>query len=348
MRLTMTSLRFLADRRSRTAAGYTLIELMIALALGAAILLALTLLFAQNSGNQQDLERTLRQIENARFSIDTLGEDVMHAGFFSDFNPDRVDPPPTYTSPSPCATALTALGWNAAANPMELPRPVEGIVAGTAATLACFDNHLAGTEALVVRRAETGPTIPWTAGRADNLYIQASRCPDDADRIRVSSVPATDPQLTFSLRTPNCANPNNALRRLLQRTYYVSACNDCASNDGIPTLKRVEMVNGALRTTAIAEGVEDLQVEFGVDNPPNPDGVPDTWLTADTVGAGDWRNVVAVRLHVLTRTTQPVPGFAETRTYRVGPAVTLTPNDGFRRTLLSSSVRLNNVGSRRE
>lgn len=344
--MTRPRLRFV--RRSCAAAGYTLIELLIALALGAAILLALTLLFAQNSGNQQELERTLRQIESARFSIDTLGEDVMHAGFFSDFNPDVVTPLPTYTSPSPCATALTALGWNAAASPLELPRPVEGLLAGTVFT--CLPNRRAGTEALVIRRAETGPPILWTAGNATNLYIQASRCPDDADRIRVSGVPATDPQTTFNLRTPNCANPNNALRRLLQRTYYVATCNDCANNDGIPTLKRVEMIDGVLRTAAIAEGVEDLQVEFGVDNPPL-NGVPDAWLTADTVGANDWRNVVAVRLHVLTRATQPAPGFVETRTYRVGPAVTLTPamlNDGFRRALLSSSVRLNNVGSRRE
>lgn len=345
----MSKLRLRYCRRARATAGYTLIELIIALALGAAILLALTLLFAQNSGNQQDLERTLRQIESARFSIDTLGEDVMHAGFFSDFNPDRVDPAPTYTSPSPCATALTTLGWNAAATPMELPRPVEGITAGT--VVNCLGNRRAGTEALVIRRAETGPMIAWAAGRSDNLYIQASRCPDDANLIRVSGVPGTDPQLTFNLRRPDCTNANNALRRLLQRTYYVATCNDCVNDDGIPTLKRVEMINGALRTTAIAEGVEDLQVEFGVDNPPNLNGVPDTWLTADTMAADDWRNVVAVRLHVLTRTTQPVPGFVETRTYQVGPAVTLTPallNDGFRRALLSSSVRLNNVGGRRE
>ena len=56
-------------------------------------------------------------------------------------------------------------------------------------------------------------------------------------------------------------------------------------------------------------------------------------------------------MHVLTRSTQPSPGFVETRTYQVGPNVTLAAAglaDGFKRTLLSTTARLNNVGSRRE
>jgi hypothetical protein len=56
-------------------------------------------------------------------------------------------------------------------------------------------------------------------------------------------------------------------------------------------------------------------------------------------------------MHLLTRSTQPSPGYVETRTYQLGPGVTLAPAalaDGFKRTLLSTTARLNNVGSRRE
>lgn len=335
--------------RSR-AGGFTLIELIIALGLGAAILLALTLLFSRNSGSQQELERTLRQLENARFAVDTLTEDAMHAGYYSDFNPNRADPVPTYTSPSPCAATPGALGWDAAASPMLVPRPIEGIPAGTAFT--CLTNRRADTEALVVRHAETGPTTTWGAGRAGNLYIQAARCESDVGLIRVAALPQADAPATFNLRLPNCTAQNNALRRLVQRTYYVADCNDCANGgDGIPTLKRVEMIDGALRTTAIAEGVENVQFEFGVDNAAPRDGVPDGWFTSDGVAAADWPDVVAVRLHVLTRATQPTPGHVETRDFQLGPDVSLAATDftdGFRRALLSSVVRLNNVGSRRE
>ena len=354
----MTPSAYSIDRRAR-ALGYTLIELLIAMGLGVAILLALTVLFSQNSGNQMELERTVRQIENARFSVDTLTEDVMHAGFFSDFDPTRLAAAPVYTTPDPCDIRVRKLnagdpapqGWDSAAGPMQVPLPIEGIQAGR--VVDCLANRRANTEAIVIRRAETGPTVTWTAakaaGHSNNLYIQAARCDSDPVPIRVSEIPGAEPEKTFDLRLPDCATGNNALRRLLQRTYYIATCNDCVAGDGIPTLKRVEMIDGALRTTAIAEGVENLQFEYGVDT--TGDGVPDTMLTAGAVAAADWQNVVSVRMHVLTRTTQPTPGYVETRTYQVGPGVTLaasTFTDSFKRSLLSTSVRLNNVGGRRE
>jgi type IV pilus assembly protein PilW len=341
-----------------SARGYTLMELIIAVGLGVAIMLALLLLFSQNSGNQQELERTVRQVENARYSVDTLAEDVMHAGFFSGFNPNTLLTAPTYTTPDPCDIRVRKVnaadpapqGWDSSADPVQIPLPVEGIPATR--VVDCLANRRADTEAIVIRRSETGGTIDWGAGRSDNLYIQAARCESDPAALRVSSVPASEPEKTFDLRLPDCATANNALRRLLQRTYYVATCNDCVTNDGgnpIPTLKRVEMIDGALLTTSIAEGVENLQFEYGVDT--SGDGVPDTTLTAGAVAAADWPNVVSVRMHVLTRSTQPSPGHVETRTYQLGPSVAVapaSPPDGFKRTLLSSTVRLNNVGGRRE
>jgi prepilin-type N-terminal cleavage/methylation domain-containing protein len=69
--------------------GYTLIELIIALGLGVVIMLGLMLMFSRGSGNQQELDRTVRQIENARFAVDTLTEDVMHAGILFRLQPGR-------------------------------------------------------------------------------------------------------------------------------------------------------------------------------------------------------------------------------------------------------------------
>jgi type IV pilus assembly protein PilW len=347
----MTRLAF--TRRSR-ARGYTMMELVIALGIGVAILLALMLMFSRNSGNQQEVERTLRQIENARFAVDTLTEDVLHAGFYSDLNPNRVIPPVVYTSPDPCAVAPTAQGWvqadPAIGTAMQAPRPVEGITA--AAVVGCLSNRRAATEAIVLRRSETAPPIVLTAARTDNLYIQTSRCRDEWGQVRLAAAPSAEPEKTFNLLNANCVagNVNNEVRRLLQRTYYIATCNDCTgAGDGIPTLKRVEMIDGALRTTSIAEGVENLQFEFGVDT--SGDGVPDAFQTAGAVALADWQNVVSVRMHVLTRGTQPSPGHVETRTYQVGPNVTLAATgftDGFKRSLLSTTARLNNVGSRRE
>ena len=338
-----------ATCRRHTARGFTLIEIMVALAIGMVILLALMVLFARNTGNQSELERNTRQIEGARFSLDALAEDIQHAGYFGEFNPNTLPAAPAYQTPDPCATALNALGWDTAVTPNLIPVPIQGIAAGT--VVACLTNRLAGTEAVVIHRADTGADITFAGGNTTNLYLQIARCPLDAQRLVAAAVPAANPQAVFNLRRPDCATVNNRLRRVTGRTYYIASCNDCAANDGIPTLKRVEMIDGALRTVSLAEGVENLQIEYGLDI--DNDGRPDSF---NTIGSGVingvapnvWENVVAARLHLLSRSTEPTAGFVDARTYVLGPNVSIVPTDNFKRTLTTTTVRLFNVGMRRE
>lgn len=335
---------------ARGVRGFTLIEIMVALVLGMLILLALTILFSRNTGNQSELERTTRQLESARFAVDTMVEDLMHAGYFGEFNPNTLALPPSYQTPDPCATAVTGLGWNTTATPVQMPVAIQGISAGAA--LGCLTNRRAGTEAVVVRHAETSDAITMAGGNTTNLYLQITRCALDIPRLVAAAVPAANPSTTFNLRMPDCATVNDRLRRLTQRTYYIADCNDCSANDGIPTLKRVEMIDGQLRRVSIAEGVENLQLEYGLDT--NGDGQPDGYSTMGSgaitgVAPNTWDNVVATRLHVLTRNTATTTGHVDNRTYQLGPDVSVVePADGFKRTLLSTTVRLLNVGMRRE
>jgi type IV pilus assembly protein PilW len=334
----------------RAVRGFTLIEILVALAIGLVILLALTIMFSRNSSNQAELERMTRQLEGARFSLDALSENIMHAGYYGEFNPDTLPVAPAYQTPDPCATAVTALGWSTAAPQVQMPVAIEGIAAGT--VVGCLNDRLAGTEAVIVRHADTADAITFAAGNISNLYLQSSRCTLDTQRLVVAAVPAGSPATTFNLRRPNCTDVNERLRRVTQRTYYVASCGVCSPSDGIPTLKRVEMIDGTLRTMSIAEGVEDLQIEYGLDT--NEDGWPESFNTMasgviDGVAPNVWQNVVSVRLHLLTRSTEVTPGFVDTRVYQLGPDVTFTPTaDRFKRTLLTSTVRLLNVGMRRE
>jgi hypothetical protein len=58
-------------------------------------------------------------------------------------------------------------------------------------------------------------------------------------------------------------------------------------------------------TVPLAEGVEDFQVEYAFDT--NNDGTPETLLTTVTGGTTPtafWSNVVAVRVHLLLRSTE--------------------------------------------
>lgn len=344
-----------ARLRRLSQQGFTLVEVLVALGIGMVILTALAVLFANNSGSQSELERTTRQVESARFAIDLLGEDLMHGGYYGAFNPDGI--PVLYESPAAgaCPAAVADLGWSLPAAGPKLPPALQGLSATQAAAAACLSGadaqHLAGTEAVIVRHAETGNSLAPAAVTAGNLYVQTSRCPSnnqiDPSEKRVALVGSTSAQ--FILPGLDCTTVNAEVRRVIQRTYFISRCNDCAANDGIPTLKRNEWVDGARQVTSLAEGIENLQLEYGLDN--NSDGQPDAYVASSGItgiAPAQWQNVVTVRIHLLARNTEATAGYTGARTFQLGAAAPVTPTDNFKRTLFTNTVRVNNVAGRRE
>jgi type IV pilus assembly protein PilW len=81
------------SRRHNRRLGFTLIEMMVGIALGLIVLAVLTAVFVGVSNNRRDMERTGRQIENGRFAIRLLADDIVNAGYFGEFDPRDVGPP---------------------------------------------------------------------------------------------------------------------------------------------------------------------------------------------------------------------------------------------------------------
>ena len=144
------------------------------------------------------------------------------------------------------------------------------------------------------------------------------------------------------------------IQRYLVHIYFIAPCampadggTSCtgAADDGgspIPTLKRLELTaaGGAAQMSLVplVAGVENLQLDFGVDNLPaavDPitgligDGAPDCEDTdpGSTVNAGvttgcatanpgaveEWVNVVHARAHVLARSYRPETNYTDLR-----------------------------------
>jgi type IV pilus assembly protein PilW len=168
------------------------------------------------------------------------------------------------------------------------------------------------------------------------------------------------------------------IRRLHVHIYFVAPCSRLASGqstctsaaDGgtpIPTLKRLELDldssgNAALVVRPIAEGIENLQVEYGFDTTPTAinaatgfrgDGVIDTY-SKNLTGVGsatyaEWPNTMSVRLFVLARNPLATSGFNDNKTYAMGLEGNYVPADKtFRRHLFEGEIRLINLSSRRE
>jgi hypothetical protein len=93
----------------------------------------------------------------------------------------------------------------------------------------------------------------------------------------------------------------------------------------------------------IVPGVEDLQLEFGIDQ--TADQNADFFVPADTaLVAGT--DIVAVRVWLLVRAEQPEFSFRDDRTYeyadRSGGSA-YTPADNFRRVLVGKTIALRNT-----
>ena len=83
--------RVLPTRRSM--AGVSLVELMIAVTLGLMVLATLASVFASTSASRNELERTSRQIENGRFAMELMGDDLRLAGFYGELAVNAVTTP---------------------------------------------------------------------------------------------------------------------------------------------------------------------------------------------------------------------------------------------------------------
>ena len=104
----LPSPRSLQSLRSlRHPGGFSLVELLIAVAIGLALLAGLSGMFVKNTQAQAEIEKAHRQVENGRYAIDLLAVDLRNAGYLAEFNPTVLPAPAAL--PGPCATSLADL-----------------------------------------------------------------------------------------------------------------------------------------------------------------------------------------------------------------------------------------------
>lgn len=337
-----------------SARGFSLVELMVGMAVGLVMIAGLSLLFANTSQSGNELEKSIRQIENGRYAVELVHGDITLAGFYGEVPMDAL----SMASPNLCATGAAALGWDTTVpGAPKAPLPIVGLTDSEAAALGCLPNRLSGTRAFALHRLDTDTVAPTSITTTDKVYVQTSRCVSDP----VASPFVASPDVSaLILREKNCATLNSA-RAYISRIYYIASCNECGI-DTIPTLKMVELRSGALVTVPLAEGIENMVLEYGFDttDPLDADpatnaskGRPDVFLTglSGTAGArdNDWANVVAVRVHLLSRTTERSRGYDDAgKTYTLGPVSINGDTTGFKRRVYTSTVRLINVAGRRE
>ena len=258
--------------------GLSLIELMIASAVGLLIMLAILTLYLNVSRTNDEMAKSNALIENGRFAVQLLQNDIAHAGFWdtyvSEFDDLTLSAVPTdvpSSLPNPCLAFSTT--WDTAYSNRRLGIPLQVYSSLAAMPSTCstlLPNYKAGTDILVVRHAHTVPTC--LSGQTDGceaevsgkLYFQASRCGNST----VDAVPYRLAVSGLDLHARDCTTIAPK-RRYISDIYYIRDYSVTAG-DGIPTLMRSEfdLESGAVKATApvaLIEGVDGFRVDLGVD-----------------------------------------------------------------------------------
>lgn len=410
-----------APLRSSTH-GFTLIEVMISLAIATVLMVALSGLFVQSVKSRQQVDRDGQKIENGRYALDVLAEDIRLAGYWGIYSPNSKWSSVDWKPVSPFADCSTinlgsgtlaadraakiiagSVGWVDSLTAPMLPAPIMGFEVHaletsppTPASLLsttiskCLPDYYGG-DVIVVRRASTATTALSNL-KTNKTYLQVSSCRDDSPTYFVAHAgvaglsdaqPFVDPpnQFTnkaFSLRPLGCTSTSETravLRELITRVYYLAANNE--SNDGIPTLKVLDLGDGSVTPRTIAPGVENLHIEYGLDKS-GDDGATDTyqystnnpirltsvapdnllgikfpnttlWRSNDLDTYNRWDDVMAVKLYVVVRDLETTAGYTNTSSFIMGQASPITPaNNTYKTRMSTSSIRVVNMSSRRE
>ena len=236
--------------------------------------------------------------------------------------------------------------------PIDLRRAVDGAngINEGSWPLACGANNGVrdASDLIVVRRTGTEPV----AASAQRLQVFTTRA-GGASRVFLSD---TEPAPITN--TPPFG-PNAEVHDLIVRAYYIA--DSSQGRPGLPALRRKDLGGGpAFEDEELMPGIEDLQLQLGVDPGADTDGdgVPDdtdangfpdfyTGVPTRYVNPGDpilnTALVVTARVWILIRAEAQETGFRDTKSYDYADVVDYQPNDGFRRLLVSRTIQVRNT-----
>jgi len=231
----MPELLTMKTNPSSRISGFSLIELMISIAVGLLLLTAIATIFANSSRSQREVALSAEQIENGRYAMDVLSEDLHHAGYWGLYSTTFTAPG---AMPDPCDISAASL-----ATAMALP--VQGYNAPIATLPSCLSsaNYLAGTDILVIRHASTSVAGALTAAA---MYVQTQP---------VGTPIVANGGGTFNLTVRNGTGVNVAapVRPYEVHIYFVSPCSTAPESPSAPPTSSANTLRGRRISVTIRE-----------------------------------------------------------------------------------------------
>ncbi len=328
----------------RNQHGLSLLELMIAMVIGGLVSVGVINLFSANSETYKLMQGQSRMQESSRFALDFMSRAIQQAGYKGCFSKneevyftmdDEEDIPyefditrgmwgyQSYPASGTWSKGQDGQTGALALKELETPYGGNGILIGTI---------LVGTDIITIRNLsstdaplsvdlldDTGPilvTIPangleFVAGDLALIHDCEKATIFNITAINVAAISHTDVDVCAACNTiPGLALVNTfetdaAVTAIVTNTFFIKPGAGVNSDGDAPfSLWRKA---GTSAPVELVEGVEDLQVLYGIDD--NNDEVPNIYVTANLVT--DYADVITVRLSITVNSVDPVGGTSE-------------------------------------
>ena len=319
-----------------------MIELMVALAIGAFLMIGALTVFTQSRTTFRVNESISRLQENTRFVIDAIEPNIRMASYFGlTSRSSKIDNDATPLELVPAGLGVAGdcgQNWT-----IDLATEVGGTNNGYGWTCpALGDGAQPQADTLVIHRVTEDP-IPLL--QADTMYLQSARFRDSQIFVG-DTVPA------------GFVADTSQTHALMVFGYYVSQ-NSSLDRPGsrVPSLRLKTLVGGApgprVEDREVLPNVEDFQVQFGVDtdligganrgsidryvNPGDP------IITPGNLAFLPDAEILSVRVWLRIRAERPENGYTDTEDYVYADQNVPAFNDQFRRTVVTKTIYLRNA-----
>ena len=271
------------SQRQQAAAqsGYTLVELMVSLAVGVMVMGAAAAAYLSISESQRSLTEKSYAAESARFAMETLGREIQNAGFYP---VNEVTPLTTATPQSavPIGSFATAAESNPSTSPEHLRSPVFG----------CSSKKIDATKTTSVCVAHTSSS---PAVDADTL-VASYYTDDDFGKDRGNN---TD----CARATPAAVAGSNGKLFFISNSYTLTPVTLKIEGNTIKTfgLACAGSASPVNNYVPLITGIEQLRLSYLVQGETTAQ-----FKSANSVLANEWSKVIAVKVCLVARSLQNV------------------------------------------
>ena len=315
--------------------GFTIVELLIAVSLSLILSIAVVTVFASNRHSFNQDENIQRMQDDARHALREITFEISMAGHYADLLiPGSVTRDNNLTLTTDCGpigsaewmyqTVQAGTGQFLSVVGLDNATPGEAAANFTCINAAEFKD---GTDVVAIKRVAGVRTAVPTNG---SVYLRTNG---------TVGLLYQEPLIT----PPVIAVPApNAVWEYRPSIFYIRTFAN-TPGDGIPTLCKKVLRGPApgMTTECVATGIEDLQIEYGIDT--SGDGFANVYSPSPTLA--DMQTVVVARVSLLARAAERDTKYENDKTYSLSNADPFSPDDGFRRQVVSTTIGIQNIRS---